>query len=69
MNLFFRRILVAAWVFVLEGVVLIALFPGLAPGKSYTTAIRPFLLVLVVLSMVQAALALFRQGKEDENAD
>ena len=59
----------AAWLFVLEGIVLIALFPSLAPGKSYVEAIRPFLLLLVALSIVQAAIALFRQGKEDENAD
>jgi cytochrome bd-type quinol oxidase subunit 2 len=64
-NLVFRRILVAAWVFVLEVVVLMALFPRWASTAQFSLAIRPVLILLVTLSVLHAAFALYRQNTDD----
>jgi hypothetical protein len=60
---------VAAWVFVLESVVLVALFPKLAANVQYSVAIRPILVLLIVLSVAQAVIALYRQSREDEKTE
>ena len=67
MSILFRRLLVAAWVFVLEAVVLVTLFPRLASTTQITVALRPFLILLIILSVFQAAFTLYRQSQSSDD--
>jgi hypothetical protein len=58
----FRRILIAVWVFVFGSIALLALFPRLAARIPYPVAIRPLLLLLVLVSIVYGVVFLYRQG-------
>jgi hypothetical protein len=66
-SILFRRLLVAAWVFVLEAVVLVTLFPRMASTTQITVALRPFLILLIILSVFQAAVALYRQSQNSDD--
>lgn len=58
----FRRLLITVWLSVFGSIVLLALFPRLAARIPYPVAIRPFLLLLVVVSVVYGTVLLYRQG-------
>jgi hypothetical protein len=66
-SILFRRLLVAAWVFVLEAVVLVTLFPRLASNIQLSVALRPFLILLIILSVFQAAFTLYRQSQSSDD--
>ena len=67
MSILFRRLLVAAWVFVLEAVVLVTFFPRLASTTQISVALRPFLILLILLSVFQAAVTLYRQSQSSDD--
>jgi hypothetical protein len=58
----FRRILVAAWVFIFGSVALLALFPKLVMWIPHPAAIRPFLILFVLVSLVYGVVWLYHQG-------
>jgi hypothetical protein len=60
----FRKILIAVWVFVFGSIALLALFPRLAARIPYPVAIRPLLLLLVLVSIVYGVVFLYRRGME-----
>jgi hypothetical protein len=66
-SILFRRLLVAAWVFVLEAVVLVTFFPRLASTTQVSVALRPFLILLIILSVLQAAFTLYRQSQGSDD--
>jgi hypothetical protein len=58
----FGRILIAGWVFIFGGIILLAVFPKLATWIPYPGAIRPFLIVFVLASLIYGVVWLYRQG-------
>ena len=57
-----RRALILVWVFVFASIALLALFPSLAVWIPYPVLIRPFLLLLVLVSLAYGIACLYRKG-------
>ena len=58
----FGRILVAGWVFIFGSIALLALFPKTATWIPHPSAIRPFLILFVLVSLVYGVVWLYRTG-------
>jgi hypothetical protein len=56
------RILIAGWAFVFGAIVLLALFPKIVTRIPHPNAIRPFLILFVLVSIVYGVVWLYRQG-------
>jgi hypothetical protein len=62
LSIVFGRILIAGWAFIFGTIVLLALFPKMAARISHPSAIRPFLILFVLVSFVYGVVWLYRQG-------
>ena len=58
----FRRILVAAWVFIFGSVALLGLFPKLATRLPRSGFLFIFLVIVVLISLVYGVFGLYRRG-------
>ena len=56
------RILIAGLAFIFGTIVLLALFPKMATRIPHPSAIRPFLILFVFVSLVYGVVWLYRQG-------
>lgn len=58
----FRRILIAGWVFIIGSIALLGLFPKLAIWIPHSAAIRPILILFVLVSLGYGLARLYGQG-------